>query len=165
MSGALENRASEPRIPCTGKLTNGRKQPQKAKQERAQSLAIAAFFSILLKLHRLTADRKTEVTALRKAARPTNRAFHRIPRRSPKVTHLCSDRVAHMKNSVSRGFGRVGGIGGRGSVIIRAAFLARGKMIVFIKMRVTAAICPRATRSEPAIGTQHQLPTFGKSSG
>src|ERR1039457_3909144 len=81
------------------------------------------------------------------------------PRRSPKVTHLCSDRVAHTKNSVSRSFGRVGGIGGRDSDIIRAAFLARGKTIVFIKMRVAVAICPRAARSEPEIGTLHQLPT------
>jgi hypothetical protein len=81
------------------------------------------------------------------------------PRRSPKVTHLCSDRVAHTKNSVSRSFGRVGGIGGRDSDIIRAALLARGKTINFIKMRVAVAICLRSARSEPGIRTLHQLPT------
>jgi hypothetical protein len=64
-----------------------------------------------------------------------------------------------MKNSVSRSFWRVGGIGDRDSDIIRAAFLARGRTIVFIKMRVTAAICPPAARSGPKIGTLHQLPT------
>jgi hypothetical protein len=100
------------------------------------------------------------VTAWRITKTPEFQEEYRLaPRRSPKVTHLYSDRVAHTKNSVSRSFGRVGGIGGRDSNIIRAAFLARGKTIVFIKMRVAVAICPRAARSEPEIGTLHQLPT------
>jgi hypothetical protein len=56
-------------------------------------------------------------------------------------------------------------IGGRASIIIRAAFLPPGKMIVFITMGVAAAICPRARPAELEMGTLHQPPTFGASSG
>jgi len=53
----------------------------------------------------------------------------------------------------------------RAIIIIRAAFLAPGKMIIFITMRVAAAICPRARPSELKMGTLHQPPAFGASSG
>jgi hypothetical protein len=38
-------------------------------------------------------------------------------------------------------------------------------MIIFITMRVVAAICPRARPSELKMGTLHQPPAFGASSG
>src|SRR5438309_1089825 len=38
-------------------------------------------------------------------------------------------------------------------------------MTIFITMRVAAAICPRARPSEPKMGTLHQPPAFGASSG
>src|SRR5450759_4354086 len=56
-------------------------------------------------------------------------------------------------------------IGGRVGIIIRAAFLPPGKIIIVITMRVAAAICPRARPSERKMGTLHHPPTFGASSG
>jgi hypothetical protein len=56
-------------------------------------------------------------------------------------------------------------IAGTASIIIRAAFLPPGKMIIFITMRIAAAICPRAIPSELKMGTLHQPFPFGASSG
>jgi hypothetical protein len=44
---------------------------------------------------------------------------------------------------------------GTASIIIRAALLPPGKMIVFNTMRVAAAICPGARPSEPKMETLH----------
>src|SRR5450759_3474182 len=50
-------------------------------------------------------------------------------------------------------------------IIIRAEGVPPGKIIVFITIRLTAAICPRARPSQPNIGTLHQPPASGASGG
>jgi len=49
--------------------------------------------------------------------------------------------------------------------IIHAEGVPQGKMIVFITIRLTAAICPRPRPSQPNIGTPHQPPLSAVSGG